>query len=110
MRLPNGNSVRKQYKHPLFLTTRFRERVEHLVAHHPREVAVLVFIIDAMDENGVYKGTRETIASGVGCSQMTVSRVIRLLKDEYSDLLTITKLNSSGNRFEINASECFKVK
>lgn len=108
IRLPDGTNIARRYEKALVMESNYRIRYEELLMNHTREGMVLVYIISEMNEDGVLICDFETIASAIDYSRSSVIRAVKLLKEQYSDLVTVGKFHNIS-KFTVDPAKCFKA-
>lgn len=110
--LPNGKYMKREYRKALVMEKGYEERYMEFVYNHTPESVVLIYIIQQM-ENNEYTASYKKISDGlskkgISYSVTSVARAVRLIKEQYSDLVTVIKTNGT-NKFIIDKNRCFKA-
>ena len=112
IRLPNGEEMERIFPDALIMDSGYKAKFDMLIENNARAGMVLSHIITKMDEDGIYIGSVREISENIGYSTATVNRAIKVLKADYSSLVTIKKTYSETqpivNMFIIDKGRCFR--
>lgn len=105
--LPDGTFQEREYVNALLMEQTYQSRYEEMMMSNTREGTVLTYIISKMNEENELVCSLDTIAKALNYSKASVSRAIKLFKNQYEDLVTISKVGNIS-QFKIDKSRCFK--
>lgn len=111
--LPNGFYIEKEYERSLIMSAEYSERYKEFIMNDTREAVVLIYIIMNMNEDNELICSFSEISEGLkkkgtSYSLASVARAIKMLKEKYSDLVTIGKFHGVS-KFMIDKKKCFKA-
>lgn len=106
--LPDGTTMKREYERALVMEVGYQARYKEMLLNDTREGLVLVYIISKMDSNNELICDIDTIAKDLKYSRVSVARAIKLLKEKYSDLVTVGKFHGI-NKFIVDKERCIKA-
>lgn len=107
--LPNGKYVDRLYENALIMEIGYQNRFDEMFfGSDTKAGAILMYIMQKMDENNEFVSNLDNIAKALRYSRATVSRVVKLFKEKYSDLVTVSK-QGVVSKFTIDKNRCFKA-
>lgn len=106
--LPDGTYMKRIYERALVMELGYQERYEELLTNNTKEGIVLVYIIAHMDGNNELVCSLGTIAKDLKYSSASVARAVSLLKEKYSDLVTVGSFHGIS-KFTVDKQKCIKA-
>lgn len=106
--LPDGTCMRRLYERALVMESGYQARYEELLENDTKEGIVLVYIISKMDKSNELICDLGTIAKDLKYSKASVARAVKLLKEKYSDLVTVGKFHGIS-KFTVDKEKCIKA-
>lgn len=107
--LPNGDCLERLYENALIMEDGYQDRLDEMFFGNDTKAGlILMYIIREMDEDNVFVSNLDDIANAVRYSRATVSRAVKVLREKYSDLVTVGK-EGTKSKFSIDKNRCFKA-
>lgn len=107
IQLPNKECIDRKFDNALVMEREYQEKYVNLVMNDTRVGILLAYVISEMDEKNELISDFGTIAVNLNWSKTTVARAVKTLKEQYSDLIVISKFHNVS-KFTIDKTKCFK--
>lgn len=93
----------------LVMESSYQDRLNELFSTSKTKAGtVLMFILHEMNENNEFVSNLDNIADALQCSRMTVARAVAQLREQYSDLVTVSR-KGIVSKFVIDKNKCFRA-